>query len=173
ETSGLDIMWLEVIGRNVGELSIEMIVQDVGWSDLCEQMWSNLAERYRVSPSVCPAKSPTSETPARKSNSIAAILPARKPGRSPSYESIFASKEGRSIRRKPISASNPNPVSRPRLTGDTLVLSLMSCLKNHSAISGNYLMTEKVKSDIAASILRRLLNQARAKQEDFNHVLNR
>jgi len=40
-------MWLEVIGRNVGELSIEMIVQDVGWSDLCEQMWSNLAERYR------------------------------------------------------------------------------------------------------------------------------
>jgi len=34
-------------------------------------------------------------------------------------------------------------------------------------------MTEKVKSDIAASILQRLLNQARAKQEDFNHVLNR
>ena len=34
-------------------------------------------------------------------------------------------------------------------------------------------MTEKIKSDIAASILQRLLNQARANKEDFNHVLNR
>lgn len=34
-------------------------------------------------------------------------------------------------------------------------------------------MTRKMKSDIAASILQRLLNQARADKEDFNHLLNR
>ncbi len=34
-------------------------------------------------------------------------------------------------------------------------------------------MTEKMKTNIATSILQRLLNQARANHEDFNHVLNR
>lgn len=31
-----------------GGISIKMIDQDAGWSNLCEQMWSNLAERYRL-----------------------------------------------------------------------------------------------------------------------------
>jgi len=46
ETSVGDIIQVEVIGRIGGELSIEMIDQDVEWSILSEQMRSNLAERY-------------------------------------------------------------------------------------------------------------------------------
>ncbi len=34
-------------------------------------------------------------------------------------------------------------------------------------------MTRNEKVDIAASVLQRLLNQARANNEDFNHLLNR
>ncbi len=34
-------------------------------------------------------------------------------------------------------------------------------------------MTQKKKTDVASSIFQRLLNQARAKKEDFNHLLNR
>ncbi|MBT4290582.1 MAG: nucleotidyl transferase AbiEii/AbiGii toxin family protein [Deltaproteobacteria bacterium] len=34
-------------------------------------------------------------------------------------------------------------------------------------------MTQKKKTDVASSIFQRLLNQARANKEDFNHILNR
>jgi hypothetical protein len=34
-------------------------------------------------------------------------------------------------------------------------------------------MTQKKKIDVASSIFQRLLNQARANKEDFNHLLNR
>ena len=34
-------------------------------------------------------------------------------------------------------------------------------------------MTQKKKVDVASSIFQRLLNQAQANKEDFNHLLNR
>jgi hypothetical protein len=49
----------------------------------------------------------------------------------------------------------------------------MQDVKSHTSVPGDNSMTQKKKADVASSIFQRLLNQARANKEVFNHLLNR
>jgi hypothetical protein len=49
----------------------------------------------------------------------------------------------------------------------------MQGVKSHTSVPGGNSMIQKKKADVASSIFQRLLNQARANKEDFNHLLNR